>query len=44
MTLGFKLEKLKEAIAESKLQEYFIERKIYLDRVVVSRIIVKIEN
>ncbi|MDF5725183.1 MAG: peptidylprolyl isomerase [Rhizonema sp. PD37] len=41
VTLGFKLEKLKEAITESKLQEYFIERKIYLDRVVVSRIIVR---
>jgi parvulin-like peptidyl-prolyl isomerase len=37
---GFKLRKLKEDIALSKLQEYFIERKIFLDRVVLSRIIV----
>ncbi|MGJ3244604.1 MAG: peptidylprolyl isomerase [Elainellaceae cyanobacterium] len=37
---GFKLKKLKDAIAQPKLQEYFIERKIYLDRVVISRIIV----
>ncbi|MDJ0796663.1 MAG: peptidylprolyl isomerase [Calothrix sp. MO_167.B12] len=40
VTFGFQLEKLKSAIAESKLQEYFIERKIFLDRVVMSRIIV----
>lgn len=38
---GFKLEKLKAVIAEPKLQEYFIERKIFLDRVVLSRIIVE---
>lgn len=37
---GFKVEKLKAVVTESKLQEYFIERKIYLDRVVLSRIIV----
>ncbi|MEC4813715.1 MAG: peptidylprolyl isomerase [Scytonema sp. PMC 1069.18] len=37
---GFKIEKLKAVVTEPKLQEYFIERKIYLDRVVVSRIIV----
>lgn len=37
---SFKLEKLKEQITEPKLQEYFIERKIFLDRVVLSRIIV----
>jgi parvulin-like peptidyl-prolyl isomerase len=37
---SFKLEKLKSVIAEPKLQEYFIERKIFLDRVVLSRIIV----
>lgn len=40
VALGFKLEKLKTLVTESKLQEYFIERKIYLDRVVLSRIIV----
>ncbi len=40
VTFGFQLEKLKSLITESKLQEYFIERKIFLDRVVISRIIV----
>jgi parvulin-like peptidyl-prolyl isomerase len=40
ITFGFQLEKLKSLIAESKLQEYFIESKIFLDRVVISRIIV----
>ena len=38
---GFKLKKLKEVVAEPKLQEYFIERKVFLDRVVLSRIIVE---
>jgi parvulin-like peptidyl-prolyl isomerase len=38
---GFKLERLKAVIAEPKLQEYFIERKLFLDRVVLSRIIVE---
>lgn len=37
---GFKLKKLKDVVAAPKLQEYFIERKVYLDRVVLSRIIV----
>jgi hypothetical protein len=37
---GFKLEKLKAQVTEPKLQEYFIERKLFLDRVVLSRIIV----
>lgn len=37
---GFKLQRLKEAMTKLRLQEYFIERKIFLDRVVVSRIIV----
>ena len=40
ITFGFKLEKLKAQITEPKLQEYFIERKLFLDRVVLSRIIV----
>ena len=40
VTFGFKLEKLKAVVTEEKLQEYFIERKIFLDRVVLSRIIV----
>jgi parvulin-like peptidyl-prolyl isomerase len=37
---GFKIRKLKEEIAALRLQEYFIERKMFLDRVVLSRIIV----
>jgi parvulin-like peptidyl-prolyl isomerase len=37
---GFKLEKLKEVVTGSKLQQYYIERKIYLDQVIMSRIIV----
>ncbi|MGI0494741.1 peptidylprolyl isomerase [Alkalinema pantanalense CENA528] len=37
---NFKVEKLKAAVTEPKLQEYFIERKVFLDRVVLSRIIV----
>jgi parvulin-like peptidyl-prolyl isomerase len=40
VAFGFKLEKLKTLVTESKIQEYFIERKIFLDRVVLSRIIV----
>ncbi|MDJ0734157.1 MAG: peptidylprolyl isomerase [Nostocaceae cyanobacterium] len=40
VAFGFKLEKLKSLITEPKLQEYFIERKIFLDRLVISRIIV----
>ncbi len=40
VAFGFKLERLKALISQAKLQEYFIERKIYLDRVVLSRIIV----
>jgi parvulin-like peptidyl-prolyl isomerase len=41
ITSNFKSEKLKSAITEPKLQEYFIERKVFLDRVVLSRIIVE---
>lgn len=37
---SFKLEKLKAVIAEARLQEYFIERKLMLDRIVLSRIVV----
>lgn len=40
VTFGFKLEKLKAQVTEPKIQEYFIERKLFLDRVVISRIIV----
>lgn len=37
---GFKLEKLKTLVTEPKIQEHFIKRKLFLDRVVLSRIIV----
>lgn len=40
IALSFKLEKLKVLITEPKISEYFIERKIFLDRVIISRIIV----
>ncbi|MBO3463802.1 peptidylprolyl isomerase [Aetokthonos hydrillicola Thurmond2011] len=40
IAFNFKLEKLKTVLTETKIQEYFIERKIFLDRVVLSRIIV----
>lgn len=36
---GFRLNSLKESLTAPKLQEYFIERKVFLDRVVLSRII-----
>lgn len=41
ITGTFKLEKLKAQIVEARLQEYFIERKLMLDRVVLSRIVVE---
>lgn len=37
---SFKMRKLKENVTAQKLQEYFIERKMFLDRVILSRIIV----
>lgn len=37
---NFKTEKLKAVVTDPRLQEYFIERKVFLDRVVLSRIIV----
>ncbi len=40
VAFGFKLERLKAQVTEAKLQEYFIERKLFLDRVVLSRILV----
>ncbi|AUT03835.1 peptidylprolyl isomerase [Nostoc sp. CENA543] len=40
ITSNFKLEKLKAVVTEAKISEYFIERKIFLDRVVISRIVV----
>jgi parvulin-like peptidyl-prolyl isomerase len=41
VNFSFKVEKLKAAITGPKLSEYFIERKIFLDRVVLSRILVE---
>lgn len=38
---NLKLERLKATVTESNLQEYFIERKIFLDRVVLSRLVVE---
>ncbi len=40
VTRNFQLDKLKAVITEPNLPEYFIERKIYLDRVILSRILV----
>lgn len=40
VTSSFKLTKLRSQITEPKIPEYFIERKVFLDRVVLSRIIV----
>lgn len=37
---SFRLKNLKETVTAAKLPEYFIERKVFLDRVVLSRIIV----
>lgn len=37
---SFRLKKLKEDVTAARLQEYFIERKVFLDRVIISRIIV----
>ncbi len=41
ISTNFKNEKLKLVVTEPKIQEYFIERKVFLDRVVLSRIIVE---
>ncbi|MDH6059145.1 peptidylprolyl isomerase [Chrysosporum bergii ANA360D] len=40
IAFSFKLEKLKTLITEPKIPEYFIERKIFLDKLIVSRIVV----
>lgn len=40
ISFTFQLEKLKQILTEPKLPEYFIDRKIYLDRVILSRILV----
>jgi parvulin-like peptidyl-prolyl isomerase len=44
VTLSFKLERLKAQVTEPRLQEYFIERKLFLDRVVLSRLIVQTQE
>ena len=41
LSTNFRLKKLREDVTEPKLQEYFIDRKVFLDRVVISRIIVQ---
>lgn len=41
ITYNLQLEQLKTKIAQPKLQEQFIERKLYLDQVVLSRIVVE---
>lgn len=41
---NFKLERLKNIVAESRLQEFFIEQKLFLDRVVLSRIVVQAQE
>lgn len=41
IAFSLKLERLKAQVAEPNIQEYFIERKLYLDRVVLSRLVVK---
>jgi parvulin-like peptidyl-prolyl isomerase len=40
VVMGFRLRKLKETLTDARLQEYFIDRKVNLDRVIISRIIV----
>lgn len=41
IAFDIKLERLKAQVTKSNLQEYFIEHKIYLDRVVLSRLVVE---
>lgn len=41
---GFKLANLKSQVVEPKIQEYFIERKLFLDRVVLSRLIIETQE
>jgi parvulin-like peptidyl-prolyl isomerase len=40
LSMNFRMKSLKDNVTEVRLSEYFIERKVYLDRVVISRIIV----
>lgn len=41
IAFNFKVERLKAHVTQPNVQEYFIERKIYLDRVVLSRLVVE---
>lgn len=41
LAMNFRLKKLRDDVTEPRLPEYFIERKVFLDRVVISRIIVQ---
>jgi parvulin-like peptidyl-prolyl isomerase len=41
LSVNFRLKKLREDVTDSRLQEHFIDRKVFLDRVVISRIIVE---
>lgn len=40
LAMNFRLQGIKSQVTETRLPEYFIERKVFLDRVVISRIIV----
>ncbi len=41
IVFNLKLENLKSKVTESNIQEYFIERKLFLDQVVLSRLVVE---
>lgn len=41
IAFSLKLERLKAQVTDPNLQEYFIERKLFLDRVVLSRLVVE---
>lgn len=41
IAFNFNIEKLKADVTDANIQEYFIEQKIYLDRVVLSRLVVE---
>lgn len=41
VAFNFQVEKLKARVTQPNVQEYFIENKIYLDRVVLSRLVVE---
>ncbi|HEY9642477.1 MAG TPA: peptidylprolyl isomerase [Coleofasciculaceae cyanobacterium] len=41
LAMNFRMKGLKDTVTDPRLSEYFIERKVFLDRVVISRIIVE---